>query len=150
MPSRALALLLVLAAAPAAAETRVDWAAGTLTVTAVGIADLRAPSTEIARIGAERAATARATEELRRAARELPLAGGGTLGDAADADKDLAAKLAAVVDAVKPDLDRQSDGSVRLRASLPLARLHALVLGVSPPEADAGEPLVVDARKLKI
>ncbi len=150
---RAALAMVCLLAAPAAAAT-VDWSAGSVSVRAVGVADLRLPSVAIARVAAERRARAHAESELRQAVRALPVAGGGTVGKAAGADAELGKTLDAVLASAEVQLDYQSDGSVIARASLPLARVSAMLHGApAPPEDAAGDAatvVVVDSRKPKI
>jgi hypothetical protein len=68
-------------------ETRggvaIDWQAGTLAATGGAAADLRMPSVDLARPGAERRAHDAALGKLRIALASLPLGGGRTLGGAA-------------------------------------------------------------------
>jgi hypothetical protein len=87
----ALALLLAVAAIgpasaaePAALATAldgvsVDWSAGALTASGGAAADLRMPSVDLARPGAERRARAAALARLRAGLRALPLGGGRKL-----------------------------------------------------------------------
>jgi hypothetical protein len=97
--SATLALLLSLALAARAAEARsddarggerdplqeshagveIDWRSGTLTACGGAAADLRMPSVDLARPGAERRARAAALGKLRAALATLPLGGGRTL-----------------------------------------------------------------------
>jgi hypothetical protein len=64
-------------------ETRdgvtVDWRAGTVSASGGAAADLRMPSVDLARPGAERRARAAATAKLRTALRALPASGGHKL-----------------------------------------------------------------------
>jgi hypothetical protein len=61
----------------------IDWQAGTLAATAGAAADLRMPSVDLARPGAERRAHAAALAKLKGALAALPLGGGRTLDTAA-------------------------------------------------------------------
>ncbi len=61
----------------------VDWGRGTLRASGGAAADLRMPSVDVARPGAERRARATALAKLRDALAKLPLGGGRRLGGAA-------------------------------------------------------------------
>lgn len=63
------------------ARAEVDWSAGTVTASAGAAADMRMPSPDAARPGAERRARAAAIEKLRAALRVLPIRGGERLGE---------------------------------------------------------------------
>jgi hypothetical protein len=63
------------------AGAEVDWSAGTVTASAGAAADMRMPSPEAARPGAERRARAAAMEKLRAALRALPVRGSERLGE---------------------------------------------------------------------
>jgi hypothetical protein len=63
------------------AGAEVDWSAGTVTASAGAAADMRMPSPDAARPGAERRARAAAIEKLRAALRALPVRGSERLGD---------------------------------------------------------------------
>jgi len=63
------------------AGAEVDWSAGTVTASAGAAADMRLPSADAARPGAERRARAAATEKLRAALRLLPMRREARLGE---------------------------------------------------------------------
>jgi hypothetical protein len=63
------------------AGAEVDWSAGTVTASAGAAADMRMPSPDAARPGAERRARAAAVEKLRAALRALPVRGSERLGE---------------------------------------------------------------------
>jgi len=63
------------------AGAEVDWSAGTVTASAGAAGDMRMPSPEAARPGAERRARAAAVEKLRAALRALPVRGSERLGE---------------------------------------------------------------------
>ena len=122
MRAGALALVLASLSLPALAdkptplaETRdgvtVDWAEGTITASAGAAGDLRMPSADLARPGAERGARAAALAGLKDALSRLPLGGGHTLPAAA---VDLAAGRARTL-----AVEYQSNGGavVRLRVA---------------------------------
>ena len=151
--------VLVALASPAAAEraaaVRTDWARGLTIAHGAAAGDLRAPSAAVARVGAERTARERARTRLEAAARKLPVAGGKTVGQRADADKEIARRLqAAMAHTVDLDIDYGSDGSVVVEAALGLDALRAAVFGPDPAgdasDAKAISAVIVDARKLKL
>ena len=63
------------------AGAEVDWSTGTVTASAGAAADMRMPSPDAARPGAERRARAAAIEKLRVALRALPLRGNERLSE---------------------------------------------------------------------
>jgi hypothetical protein len=63
------------------AGAEVDWSAGTVTASAGAAADMRMPSPEAARPGAERRARVAAIEKLRAAVRALPVRGSERLSE---------------------------------------------------------------------
>jgi hypothetical protein len=163
----ALAALLLLGQAPAGARpgldspgtvvtelgpgAHVDWTRGVLVATGAAAGDLRSPSSELARVKAERQARDAARTRLRRLARELPLADGRELGAAieGEAERRLDRALAALLD---EEVEHASDGSVVLAAALPLEAARAAVFGPSSaPDASGGErgptALLVDPGK---
>ena len=146
-----LALALALTVATANADTarpEIDWAAGLVTATGLGVADRHAPSPAAARDPARHAATEAARKQLAARIPTIPLAGGGKLGDKlSDAaiktrvDRVLAS-APIVVDAT-PD----TDGSYRVTLGLPLEALRQAVLAGGPRtlggDADSAPPVVV-------
>jgi hypothetical protein len=100
------------AAAPAALEeargaVTIDWAEGTVSARGGAAADLRMPSADLARPGAERRARAVATARLKEALAGLPLGGGRTLtSDAVER---------ALARAEQVDVEYQSNGGAVLR-----------------------------------
>ncbi len=85
----------------------IDWAAGTVVAQAGAAADLRMPSADLARPGAERRARAAALEKLRTALGTLPLGGERTLPPEA--------VERALGRARTTSVDYQSNGGVMLR-----------------------------------
>jgi hypothetical protein len=140
--------------APIAHGGAIDWTRGVITAVGAAPGDIRAPSPELARVGAERRARAQAHERLLAAARALRL-DDRLVGAWADTDAAVAARLAEVVArALDLALDYGSDGSVVLTAGLPLeavrlavrdARVEDVALGA---RADDARPtsLIIDAR----
>jgi len=107
----------------------IDWAAGTVAAQAGAAADLRMPSADLARPGAERRARAAALEKLRTALSTLPLGGDRTL--ASDAVERALGK--ARVGA----LDYQSNGGVLVRLEV---RFADWLPPASPPVESAETP----------
>ena len=111
------ALLLLLAPARAddklvraLGDSEIDWGAGTISARGGAAADLRMPTADIARPGAERRAKAAALVKLRAALQALPLRPGGKLS-VAELD-------AALARAHPAGVDYQSNGGVLLTMSL--------------------------------
>ena len=129
------------------AKPRVDWERGLLIASAAAPSDLRAPTTELARVKAERVATKRCAALLREAAAALPMASGKTaariLGDTLKS---------AEISFIPLKNDHGSDGSVVVTMALPIDRLRTLHFGPSTPAAAVSQalPIFVDARALKL
>jgi hypothetical protein len=155
----------VVAAAPAPAaagaldETRgpisIDWGEGTLTARGGAAADLRMPSADLARPGAERRARATALARLKDALTTLPLGGGRTLS--ADAVDRALARVVTV------DIQYQSNGGavVLMRArfgdwlaapvpSGPALSLSEAHLAAAPALRVAGKDVVSGAARYRI
>lgn len=132
----------------------VDWTRGLITAAGAAPGDIRAPSPDLARVGAARRARAQARARLLALARALALAGGGTVGERADVDPSVAARLARAVErALDLTVDYGSDGSVVLAAGLPLEAVRQAVQGVAAQElaglaapGRAPTAVIVDAR----
>ena len=104
-------------------DSEVDWGAGTISARGGAAADLRMPTADIARPGAERRARAAAVAKLRAALLALPLRPGGKL-----TEKELEAALGR---AHPEGVDYQSNGGVLLTMSLAFGDI------VPPREAPA-------------
>ncbi|HEX3696013.1 MAG TPA: hypothetical protein VH374_11545 [Polyangia bacterium] len=91
----------------------IDWATGTVAAQAGAAADLRMPSADLARPGAERRARASALEKLRTALSTLPLGGDRTLPSDAVERALAKARVGA--------LDYQSNGGVLVRLEVRFA-----------------------------
>jgi hypothetical protein len=136
----------------------VDWTRGVAIARAVGPADRRAPSPAVARSGARRAAEDRGRVMLAAAARALPWAAGGTVGELVDerGDAGKAALERAVARAAVTAADYLTDGSVRVTMTLPIEAVRQVVDGPRAVAAgaavgeDAVTAVVVDARGLKV
>jgi hypothetical protein len=116
------AALLLLAAGPAPADEKlvhakgaveIDWAAGTITARGGAAPDLRLPTADMARPGAERRARAQALASLRDALDDLPVGARETLS--------VSEKDAALARARPANIDYQSNGGVLLRLALAFA-----------------------------
>jgi hypothetical protein len=120
------------------AGVTIDWMAGTLSATGGAAADLRMPSVDLARPGAERRARGAAEAKLRAALTALPV--GGELSFKAT-DIDRALGRAQVV-----DTQYQSNGGAVVRLELPFG---AWMEGESPHAGDApAATLTVHAMRL--
>ena len=91
----------------------IDWSAGTLSASGGAAADLRMPSVDLARPGADRRARAAALAKLRAALETLPLGGGRKL-EAPRVDRALARARVA-------DVQYQSNGGAVVRLELSFA-----------------------------
>jgi hypothetical protein len=123
----------------------VDWTAGSIAAPGVAAADLRAPNTEVARVGAERAATERARAALAKAIHGLPLAAGGSVGAGAKLDGVLAQARA-------QDVSYAADGGARVLLAVPLEAIRSALDPPAAPAFDAKAPtaIIVDARHLPL
>jgi hypothetical protein len=107
----------------------IDWSAGTLSAGGGAAADLRMPSVDLARPGADRRARAAALAKLRAALETLPLGGGRKL-DTARIDRALGrAKVA--------DVQYQSNGGAVVRLELSFGDW---LEGASPPSVALSAP----------
>jgi len=138
-----------------AGGARLDWSRGLLVARGAAAGDLRAPSPNVARLGAERDARDAARRRLRALADDLPVAGGRTVGQVVKGDAAAAARLQrAVAASIDLAIDHATDGSVVLTEALPLEAVRAALYGPSPVPAgaakDAPTALVIDATELKV
>src|SRR5689334_15712276 len=117
-------------------RVEVRWTDARLEAVGAGAADIRAPNADVARVGATRVALEAARARLAKAAADLPVAGGGTVGDRLKADADARARLdAAVARAVDASARYSSDGSVELTVALPLEAVRVALAPPSDPPA---------------
>lgn len=112
-----------------------DWSAGELWARGLGVADRRAPSPATARDAARLRALVDARRKLVAAARELPWAGGGTLGEVLGEQALQAAAELARVRSAEPLVD----GSWRLELALPLEVLRQAVTGPRAVALEGGD-----------
>ncbi len=141
-------LILVLASAAAvAAPPSVDWARGLVTAEGIGLADRHAPNPAVARGTSRRDAEAAARKLLAAKVATVPVAGGGTVGDKAKADKAVAARVErAVANAITVAADPETDGAWRVTLGVPTEALRQAVSGARPfavGAADAGPAVIV-------
>ncbi len=124
------------------AEPVVDWQRGLVVASAGAPADLRAPTTELARVKAERVAKARCRKELRKAASGLRPSEGGKWALPAGTQLGL----------ITMGTDQGSDGSVVVTMALPIDRLRTIRYGADVPREapSTAPPLVVDASAIKL
>src|SRR5450432_2721883 len=116
----------------------IDWAAGVVTASGGGAADLHLPSAELARPGAVRRAEAVARERLGRALADLPLGGGRRLSAQAVAR--------AVGHARTTGTDYQSNGGALVRVT---ARFVDWIEPAPAPDAPVVATLSVAAMHLQ-
>lgn len=155
-------------AAPARAESGVDWQRKVVKCTGSGAANLRDASGNpaVARIGAERAAKLDALRNCLEAVKGVQLDSGHTVGNALASDQALAGRVQGIVRGFKVvGAPRYfSDGGVEMDVEVPLdGALSDAVLPKPEEKADAAAPvpakakggpastsLVVDARGQKL
>jgi hypothetical protein len=129
----------------------VDWAAGELRVQAVGLADRRAPTPDIARPAALARAESKARELLMTELTKLPWADGKTVAEHLTlAQRSEAVALASVTLATP-----QVDGGWQITITLPLEIVRQLAQGPREvtggnSERTAATELIIDARALPI
>jgi len=123
-------------------QGQIDWEKRVVRGSGVGAPDLNAPSIAVARLGAERAATAAAQRSLLEALSAAPLQSGGTAGALLQKDDALRAKLQAKLRGARTMKTHYfSDGGVSLELQIPLDQLPAEIGGVlKAPAQTAGNP----------
>jgi hypothetical protein len=130
----------------------IDWSAGALRAKGVGPADRHAPSPTVARVGARRAAEQQARAKLLAAARALPFAAGGTIGDAIDRDEAAAARLAREVELAPVVVaELGTDGSARVTIALGVEAVRQAIAGPRGVAGGGGAATVyvIDASRVK-
>ena len=120
----------------------VDWSAGTVTASAGAAADMRMPSPDAARPGAERRARAAATEKLRTALRALSVRGSARL-EASQVD-------AALGRATTTRIEYQSNGGVVLWVGVRFTDLVASATTTSTSTTTGLVALAVGAMPLEL
>lgn len=137
-------------AAPAAADrdtgdARVDWAAGWVIATGVGIADRHAPSPAVALSTSRRGAEDVARQRIAAKLGSLPLAAGGTLASKLS-DPAIKARIDAAVEAaISVSAEPETDGSWRVALAVPLEAIRVAIAGARklPHAGDDGAAVVV-------
>jgi hypothetical protein len=134
MNGRMRAVVIALAAFGATAaqpqQGQIDWGMRVLRGTGVGAPDLNAPSIAVARLSAERAATAAAQRSLLDALSAAPLQSGGTAGTLLQKDDALRAKVQAKLRGARAVKTHYfSDGGVSLELQMPLDQLPPEISG---------------------
>jgi hypothetical protein len=131
----ALALLPALAAAQP--EGSIDWQRRVLQATGRGAPDLNAPSIAVARLAAQRAATANAQRNALDVLASIGLDGGGSVGTLLANDGVLRASVEKKLRGLRAVRTRYfSDGGVVLEAEIPLDDLPPEIAGhLKPPGA---------------
>ncbi len=141
----ALAVVSLGAVAPAHADVKVDWARGLVIADAVGIASRQAPNPAVARSTSRRGAEQEAQKLLAAKLDDLPLAGGGKVGDKAK-DKDVKARLDRVVaSALTLAADPETDGAWRVTLAVPIEAVRQAIAGPRqlPADGDRGSTVIV-------
>ena len=130
--------------ATAHAETKVDWARGLVVADAIGIADRHAPNPAVARGTSRRGAEANAKKLIAAKLAELPLAGGGKIGDRAS-DAEIKARLARAIDgAITLGADPETDGAWRVTMAVPIEAVRQALVGPRAlGEGDKGPRVIV-------
>jgi hypothetical protein len=137
------AVIAVLVALTANARADVDWARGLVTAEGIGIADRHAPNPAVARGTSRRGAEDAAKTQLAKLVLVVPVAAGGTVGDAA---KDGAVKTRvarAVEHAIAVAAEPETDGAWRVTMAVPIEALRQAVQGGARAVTNDTAPAVV-------
>ena len=140
--------LVVLAAlilpATARADVKIDWARGLVIADAVGIADRHAPNPAVARGTSRRGAEEAARKQLAGKLDDLPLAGGGKVGDKLK-DKAVKARVdAAIASAMTVSADPETDGAWRVTLAVPIEAVRQAIAGPRAlGDSDKGPQVVI-------
>ena len=135
----------LLALPTVASAEAVDWAAGLVTATGVGLADRKAPNPAVARGTSRRRADEAAKKALAVQVASLPLAGGGTLADKLG-DPAIKARVDRVIDeALAVSADPETDGAWTVALAVPTEAIRQALVGPRALTAagDAGPATVV-------
>jgi len=137
-------IALAVTVATARADTKVDWARGLVIADAVGVADRHAPNPAVARGTSRRGAEANAKKLLAAKIADLPLAGGGKVGDRAS-DADVKARLARALEgAISLAADPETDGAWRVTMAVPIEAVRQAIVGPrSLGDGDKGPRIVI-------
>ena len=117
-------------------RAKVDWARGMVIAGGIGVADRHAPNPAVARGTSRRGAEDAAKRALAVAVRDLPLAGGGTVGDRAARATDVAIVL---------DAEPETDGAWHVTMAVPIEAVRQAIAGprALPDGGDTGPAVVV-------
>jgi hypothetical protein len=129
----------------ARADVKVDWARGLVIADAVGVADRHAPSPAVARSTSRRGAEDAARKQLAAKVRDLPVAGGGTVGSKAK-DAEVQARLdRAVARAVTLAAEPETDGAWHVTLAVPIESVRQALTGARrlPVDGDRGSRVIV-------
>ena len=140
---RALAIVALLAST-AHADVKVDWARGLVIADAVGIADRHAPNPAVARGTSRRGAEEAAKKQLAAKLDDLPLAGGGKVGDKLK-DKQVKERVdTAVASAITLAADPETDGAWRVTLAVPIEAVRQAIAGPRVlGDGDKGPAIVI-------
>jgi hypothetical protein len=129
----------------------INWSQGIVMAKGVGPADRHTPSPAVARVASRRAAEVQARGKLLKAVKAMKLAGGGTVGDAIDKDKDAKARLEAEIErAVVTESDLITDGSSRVTMVVGIEAVRQALSGVRTVSGeDQSAVWIVEARSAK-
>lgn len=140
-------LLLASFASAYAAPPAIDWARGLVTAEGIGLADRHAPNPAVARGTSRRDAEAAARKELAKLVATVPVATGGTVGEAAKKDKAVAERIErAVANAITVAADPETDGAWRVTLAVPVEAVRQALTGPRVLGAggnDSGPAIVV-------
>jgi hypothetical protein len=144
---RSAVVVAVTAGTAAAGPPSVDWARGLVIADGIGLADRHAPNPAVARGTSRRAAEEAAKKVLAGKVGELPVAGGGTVGEKAKRDAAVKDRLArAVSSAVTLAAEPETDGSWRVTLAVPIEAVRQAIAGpraIAPGADDAGPEVIV-------
>lgn len=146
MVRRVFVPVVLAALTPAAhAEVKIDWGRGLVIADAVGVADRHAPNPAVARGTSRRGAEQAAQKLIAAKLDDLPLAGGGRVGDRLK-NKDIKARLARAVDAaITLAADPETDGAWKVTLAVPIEAVRQALAGprALPADGDKGPQVVV-------
>lgn len=130
--------------ATAHADAKVDWARGLVIADAIGVADRHAPNPAVARGTSRRGAETNAKKQIAAKVAELPIAGGGKIGDR-DSDAEIKARLARAVDAaITLSADPETDGAWHITMAVPIEAVRQALVGPRAlGEGDKGPRVVI-------
>lgn len=138
--------VIIVAVLATSAQADVDWAKGMAFGRGVGVANRAAPNPATARGPARRAAEDAARVRLREEIAGLPVASGGTVGEAAK-DKAVQARVEqAIADAITVSAEPETDGSWIVTLAVPTEAIRQALAGpraFDGAKDDDGPPVVI-------